>query len=75
MLDWILTISGLIGFVVLGLVANWRAGLPWNDAKPRILPWRLILILCGFCFFVLVVHLVNLFGIETGPENSMFGRF
>lgn len=75
MLDWILTIGGLIGFAALGVIANWRAGLPWNDAKPRILPWRLILIFSGFCFFVLVVHLVNLAGIETGPENAMFGRF
>lgn len=75
MLDLILTISGLVAFLVLGVVANWRAGLPWNDAKPRILPWRFILVLSGFCFFVLVVHLVNLAGIETGPENSLFGRF
>ena len=75
MVDWILTISGLVLFAALGVLANWRAGLPWDDAKPRVLPWRLILVFSGFFFFVLVVHLVNLFGIETGPENSLFGRF
>lgn len=75
MLDWILTISGLIAFIVLAVIANYRAGLPWNDAQPRIVPWKLVLVFSGFAFFVLVVHLVNLVGIETGPENSMFGRF
>ena len=66
---------GLVFFAGLGVVANWRAGLPWDDAKPRVLPWRLILVFSGFFFFILVVHLVNLAGIETGLENSMFGRF
>lgn len=75
MFDWILTISGLIALIVLAVIANYRAGLPWNDAKPRIVPWKLVLVFSGFAFFVLVVHLVNLVGIETGPENSMFGRF
>lgn len=73
-LDFILTLCGMAACAVLAVVANWRAGLPWNDAKPRILPWRLILIFSGFVFVVLLVHLVNLAGVETGPEQSPFGR-
>lgn len=75
MLDWILTLGGLAGFIVLGFVANKRAGLPWNDARPRVVPWRFVIIISGFACVVLLVHLVNLAGIETGPENSPFGRF
>lgn len=75
MLDWILTLCALLGFAVLGIVANWRAGLPWNDAKPRIVPWRFVIILSGFATVVLLVHLVNLAGVQTGPKNSPFGRF
>lgn len=75
MIDLIFTIGGLIGFAVLGVVANWRAGLPWNDAKPRIVPWRLVIVLSGFGFVVLLIHLANLVGVETGPENSPFSRF
>ena len=73
-LDFIFTVTAMICSVMLAIVANWRAGLPWNDAKPRILPWRLILIFSGFVFVVLLIHLVNLAGVETGPEQSPFGR-
>lgn len=75
MLDLTLTMIGLIGMLALGIVANWRAGLPWNDLKPRIVPWRFVIILATFGFVVLLVHLVNLAGLETGPENSPFSRF
>lgn len=75
MLDLILTLTGLVAMAALGVVANWRAGLPWNDLKPRRVPWRLVIIMAGFCFVLLLVHLVNLLGLETGPENSPFGRF
>jgi len=30
---------------------------------------------CVFVLFLIVVHLLNIVGVETGPENSMFGRF
>lgn len=75
MIDWILTLGGMLAMAVLGFVANWRAGLPWDDLKPRIVPWRIVLIFSGFVFVVLLVHLVNLAGVETGPEKSVFGRF
>lgn len=43
--------------------------------KPRRLPWRFIMILSGFLVVVTLVHLVNLLGVETGPDKSPFGRF
>lgn len=75
MLDWILTTVALAATAGLALFANWKAGQPWDDLRPRLLPWRLILIFAVFAFLLAAVHLANLFGIETGPEHSPFGRF
>ena len=75
MLDLYLTLAGLVGMLALCVLANWRAGLPWNDLKPRRVPWRLVLILAAFGVVILLVHLVNLAGLETGPDKSPFGRF
>lgn len=73
-LDWVLTFAGLCFSGGLCVIANWRAGLPWNESKPRIVPWRLVLIFSGFLFFLFFVHLVNLLGVDTGPDKSPFGR-
>ncbi|MEL7129193.1 MAG: hypothetical protein AAGK23_06570 [Pseudomonadota bacterium] len=75
MLDWTLTIVGLIATLGLCVVANWRAGLPWDDMHPRKVPWRGVLVFSTFVFVLLLVHLVNLLGVETGPDKSPFGRF
>ncbi len=75
MLDWILTSVALSGTAGLALFANWKASQPWDDLRPRVLPWRAILILAVFGFLLAAVHLANLSGIETGPEHSPFGRF
>jgi len=55
--------------------ANWKAGQPWDDLKPPRVPWRFVMILSMFVLVLAAVHLANLFGVETGPENSPFGRF
>lgn len=74
-LDWILTLVALGVFLALAIFANWKASQPWDDMKPRVLPWRFIMILAGFGLIIAIVHAVNLLGVETGPENSPFGRF
>lgn len=75
MLDWILTLTALAGSVLLALIANWKAAQPWDDLKPRVVPWRLVMLLAAFAGILAFVHLINLAGVETGPEHSMFGRF
>lgn len=74
MTDFIVTGAALAVCLILGLVANWKAGQPWNDAKPRVLPWRLIMIFSVFGFVLALVHMLNLAGFETGPEHGLFGR-
>ncbi|MEM7766101.1 MAG: hypothetical protein AAF253_01275 [Pseudomonadota bacterium] len=75
MLDWIISLGLLAALSALAVLANWKAGQPWNDLKPRIIPWRLVLILTGFAIVLVLVHIANLLGVETGPDKSPFGRF
>ena len=75
MLNWIITLSLLAGCVGLGLYANRQAGKPYDELKPRIIPWTPVMLLCVFGVILTLVHLANLAGIETGPDKSPFGRF
>lgn len=67
--DYILTISGLALCVGLGLL-SWKLHTRENNSvRPRMVPWIIIAMGCLATSFMLVVHLINLFGFETG------GRF
>jgi len=74
-LDWIITLGLFALFSGLAIYANWKAGQPWDDLKPRLIPWRGVLILSGFVLVLIMVHIFNLLGLETGPEHSPLGRF
>lgn len=76
MLDWIISLSLAAGFIALGIFAQSKMGtVRKKDQRPHQVPWGLVMIGCVFAIFLIVVHLMNLLGVETGPENSMFGRF
>ena len=76
MLDWIISLSLAAGFVALGIFAQSKMGtVRKKDQRPHQVPWGLVMIGCVFAIFLIVVHLMNLLGVETGPENSIFGRF
>ena len=74
-LDMGLTLFGLACGVGLFVLSSHRAGLPRDDLKPKLLPWRLFIVLAAFWTVLMLVHLVNILGVETGPENSPFMRF
>ncbi len=69
-----LTLLALGAGIVLTLFANWKAGQPWDDMKPKVIPWRIVMIFSMFAVILALVHLANLSGIETGPEHSPFRR-
>ena len=75
MLDLVLTLSGMAVLIAVGVLANKKAGEPRNDERPSRVPWPLVLIFSTFLFVVLFVHLINIAGVETGPDKSPFGRF
>lgn len=76
MLDWIISLSAAACFIALGIHAHGKIGtIRKKDQRPHQVPWGLVMVGCVFGIFLVVVHLLNIVGVETGPENSIFGRF
>ncbi|MEL7481021.1 MAG: hypothetical protein AAGJ29_05635 [Pseudomonadota bacterium] len=73
-MDLAFTLAGLAAVLGIAVLSNWQAGREWNGLRPRIIPWKFVLILSGFLAIVLIVHVVNLLGVETGPDQSPFSR-
>jgi len=66
-MDLQVTLSLLIGFVLVGAFCAWRGALPSQPAKGvRMVPWRPLMVICAVGALVLLVHLANLAGIHTG---------
>lgn len=76
MLDWIISLSLAAGLIALGIFAHSKQGtFRKKDQRPHQLPWGLIMVGCVFGLFLIVVHLLNIAGVETGPEHGIFGGF
>jgi hypothetical protein len=68
-----LTATALLSGVLLAAATfcGWRGARPWDPAKgPRMTPWRLLMVLCAAVGLLLLVHLLNLTGFETGAGRS-----
>ena len=74
-IDLILSVCGLLVMIGFAAFCSHRAGLPRDDMKPKRLPWTLLMIVSGFIALMIFVHLINLWGYETGPGKGLFGRF
>lgn len=62
-----LTLSLLAGVLAFAVFAGWRgARLPDPMRGPRLVPWRFLMMLAACGALVLLVHVVNLLGVETG---------
>jgi len=75
MLDWIISLSLLVVFGAVIFLCNSKMGTIRPDGRPQKLPWGFIMITCVFGIVLIVVHVMNLVGIETGPEHGPFSRF
>ena len=65
--DLFLTSLGLVFCVVLGAFAFIRHFKKHAEFKTRMIPWIVISLGAIATGFMLLVHLVNLLGLETGP--------
>jgi amino acid transporter len=66
------TTTLVIGAVAALLTAffGWRGALPPNFAKgPRLIPYRFLMLLSAAALLMMVVHLANLYGIQTGNRQ------
>ena len=59
-----LTLSLLAGALTVAVFAGWRGARPSNFLKPRMVPWRFIMLLAGALAFLLVVHVGTLLGVQ-----------
>jgi len=64
--DLLLTSIGLAACVIIGIFAFRRHFAKHDKLKPRMVPWIIISLACIATGFMLLVHLVNILGIETG---------
>ena len=58
-----LTLSLLAGALIVAIFAGWRGARPSDFLRPRMVPWRFIMLLAGALVFLLIVHLGTLLGV------------
>ena len=59
----------IIGVAIVATVfCGWRGAQPKDYAKPRRIPWQLLMLVCAFVVLIMFVHLISLFGF--GPPQS-----
>ena len=58
-----LTLSLLAAALIVGGFAGWRGARPSDFLKPRMVPWRFIMLLAGALAFLLVIHVGTLLGV------------
>ena len=61
------TLSLLAATLCLTVFCGWRGALPPDLHRgPRLAPWRFLMLLSAAGAMLLLVHLVNLLGVDTG---------
>jgi drug/metabolite transporter (DMT)-like permease len=56
-----------IAAALLAAFCGWRGSRPPNPhGKPRMVPWRFLMLAFAAGVLMLTVHLVNLLGVKTG---------
>lgn len=58
-----LTLSLLAGALIVAIFSGWRGARPSDFLRPRMIPWRFIMLLAGALVFLLVIHLGTLLGV------------
>lgn len=66
-MDFQVTLWLLAGFVAAGAFCGWRGSLPSQPARGvRMMPWRPLMVGFAAAALLMLVHLANLAGIQTG---------
>jgi hypothetical protein len=72
-MDFPLTLAISAGLLALTVGAGWLGARPPNPHKgPRLVPWRLIMLLSAAVLMVVLAHLLNLFGVTTGRGGQPY---
>ncbi|MDR7229224.1 hypothetical protein J2X45_000287 [Caulobacter sp. BE264] len=69
-MDLPVTAAAAILFLILAVLFGWLGARPINILKgPRMVPWRPLMMICVVGLMLMVVHLVNLLGVQTGNQT------
>lgn len=61
------TVIIMAAAIVVGLFCAWRGAQPPNVLRgPRMIPYRFLMVLAAALAMLMLVHLANLAGFETG---------
>ena len=58
-----MTLSLLAATLIVGGFAGWRGARPSDFLRPRMVPWRFIMLLAGAFAFLLMIHVGTLLGV------------
>jgi len=62
-----LTLAIAVVLLAVAVFAGWRGARPPNPLTgPRMIPWRMIMLLSAAGMLPMLVHLLNLAGVTTG---------
>lgn len=75
MAEWIVPAVLIAALTALIAWANYRMGRIRKDGRPNQVPWGMVMVVCALGIFIMIVHLMNIAGFQTGPEHSLLGRF
>ena len=51
----------IAGLTAFGVFSGWRGALPPNPHRgPRLIPWRMLMVLCAAFDFMLLIYMVSL---------------
>lgn len=63
------TLIAAVCMAALAVFAGWRGARPPDLVRGvRMMPWRPIMVACGMVALMLLVHVVNLLGFNTGQR-------
>ena len=61
------TLAIMAALVAFGLFSAWRGARPPDLRRgPRLMPWRFLMLLSAALAILMLVHVVNLLGFQTG---------
>jgi ABC-type amino acid transport system permease subunit len=68
-MDMPVTLALLAACAAVFGLASWRAARPTEFGKVRMVPWTAISLVAALAAIIMLVHAVNLLGVQTGQTR------
>ena len=62
------TLALMAAGVAAAVGCGWMGSRPKDYLKPRVVPWQMLMLVSGVFVLLLVIHLLGLFGMNTGGQ-------